>query len=485
MTTAAGNLVNRGVRQVAVAFLAFSVLAAANVAAADRDARVAKPFSFSAVARSRGEATVEGNPRAEDLGAEQAKAHASGTESKRSECSEHADVSEATGSASTKLVSETETSRTFELRASAYARGGHFRRCGSCVLDKCLVISPTYTDANASARAQLTVDVVFESWVNERPFRLRVHTPKPGQNPAVVYSVSGPDGALNSTMDPQGFLIAPKNGSRYRVTASIDVSARNDGVCCPGKSESVGLVSVDVLPAGWIEGASLADLTYMIRGKRESGFSGVGLLQLRNPDDSLVPHCTGALVSARTVLTAAHCVYDEKRPMVFYFGGDPRVESGTTIAVEDPVYPKGEGFTYDAINHTDDVALVYLVNDAPASFEHYALHKNAPPLADLEKGNVPLVFIGYGASVYDSTIGLGAKRRLDLGIETLSSRSFSNDTLEGNTCLGDSGGPVLAYNSQNGAEIVGVVSRGDAKCIARGVNTRIDAIQSWILPRIR
>ncbi len=101
------------------------------------------PFKIEVNQRSTAESTAEGRPHASDVGAESALTKVTGAE--HSECHEPTDTSEAEGKSFSKQLSTSPASITYELSASAFARGGRSIRCGGCAFKKCVGISPKYT----------------------------------------------------------------------------------------------------------------------------------------------------------------------------------------------------------------------------------------------------------------------------------------------------------------------------------------------------
>jgi hypothetical protein len=96
-----------------------------------------------------------------------------------------------------------------------------------------------------------------------------------------------------------------------------------------------------------------------------------------------------------------------------------------------------------------------------------------------------ITFMGYGFQrVQGELIGAGLKRRVEMPLASISSRTFEYKTPDKNTCYGDSGGPAFVATS-TAIYVIGVTSQGDARCAIDGIDTRVDAFAPWLRARIK
>jgi Trypsin len=174
-------------------------------------------------------------------------------------------------------------------------------------------------------------------------------------------------------------------------------------------------------------------------------------------DDGQSVFCTGSLLSADTVLTAAHCVAREgavRWPYGFLRGEDVRLGGELARVLDGAVHPE-----YDDFLHSADLAVLRIAGGAP----------RAATLA--VDGDVPRV--GSAVRIFGFGAGAVAPNRRDAEVTGQVGDSFR---YQPGTCPGDSGGPVLAGD---GATVAGVVSTGDAGCsTARAV--AVAAHADWI-----
>ncbi len=215
--------------------------------------------------------------------------------------------------------------------------------------------------------------------------------------------------------------------------------------------------------------------------------------------DETAAACTGTVVAPGAVLTAAHCVVDQRRGVitapeyVTVTTGRRDLGDDATGAVHDVVrvvvHPG-----YDLASERDDAALLAL--DSPAA---------APPIA--LAGDGALTSAGGAAAIagWGSLDGAGTLVPTLLRAATTTLlpdaqcahqlRGFDAATmlcagdvthLLGSTCHGDSGGP-LAVSAADGSLVqVGITSWGTAACSARvpQVFTRVSAIARWVAQQL-
>ena len=199
----------------------------------------------------------------------------------------------------------------------------------------------------------------------------------------------------------------------------------------------------------------------IVGGQVESGYPAVGALL--TADGGL---CTGTLIAARWVVTAAHCLEGGVGGAVFALGNDVDQPLRTIKVTSGRAHPQ-----YDAENIANDIAVVRLASDAGV----------APmPLASAldEAEGSALTFVGFGITS-GSGSNSGIKRSVEMPLAQLDATTFSYGIRGKNTCSGDSGGP--AFIAQGGQlAIAGVTSYGDPGCRAYGVDTRVDVYAPWI-----
>jgi hypothetical protein len=117
---------------------------------------------------------------------------------------------------------------------------------------------------------------------------------------------------------------------------------------------AAALAAACTVPAGAITVATRTDVTLSLAAARYTGVGSLGTL-----DGAPIPSCTGSLVAANVVLTAAHCLGDARDPSRRFFlpaTGDYVPGSGTAFGIAGSMIVK----SYLGTGADTDLALVTL-----------------------------------------------------------------------------------------------------------------------------
>lgn len=275
-------------------------------------------------------------------------------------------------------------------------------------------------------------------------------------------------------------------GDRADRGAALTRGIAGDAVA----ADAVGGGLRTAAPAGQAGSALYADETWLENALYviESDTRVVGAVPTDDFDDCVAVGtsggwcCTGTLVAANVVVTAAHCARQGCSGERIFIGRDvDRPQDGRIVRVA------------GGADHPDharrrphgDVTVLILDEDvtgvAPRAF--------AP--ADGLRGEKSIRIVGYGTVDVAGTMGYGVRRMVDVplvsgqlvaGQEAGTEFAAGKEFLEKDSCRGDSGGP--AYVERDGAWLLmGATSRaipGRRACGDGGIYTSVPAYEDWI-----
>ncbi len=267
--------------------------------------------------------------------------------------------------------------------------------------------------------------------------------------------------------------------------AATDAAARTASaapVLGPGIERATGPVVGPEVETAIIGGTAAASDTWPAM---------VALIDARIASPLQGQFCGGSLIGPTWVLTAGHCV-DDATP------GDLQVLAGTVtlvagsgdrVGVNRIVIHPG----YDPQTQVNDLALVELARQPSGSSP---VRIAGVDDADLTSPGTVATTLGWGATAIVPAIGdypsrlqqttlpiqPGAACVSTLGTAFVAELMVCAGTATRNTCLGDSGGPLLARTIDGQYVAVGVTSFGP--CDAAAAYTKVSASTSWITTTI-
>jgi V8-like Glu-specific endopeptidase len=188
-------------------------------------------------------------------------------------------------------------------------------------------------------------------------------------------------------------------------------------------------------------------------------------------DEQATVLCSGTLVSPRVVVSSAHCLPNPTALLEVYFGSDVANDAGGQFVV---VAQAEADPAYDPTTHEHDLLLLALAEDAPAA----PLALPAQPLDGGAVGKSARI-VGFGATQAGAPPS-GVKAEGTMTVSEVDAATFQTTVAPGNSCKGDSGGPVLVDDGAGGERFVGLTTSGDVDCASFALNLRVDPLVAQI-----
>jgi V8-like Glu-specific endopeptidase len=388
------------------------------------------------------------------------------------ECRPNGKQSLSSGAAEVKLLKKRKDEVSFLHSALSTAKGGH---SGNCIGR-----NGHNTTAKGISESKALLTIEFDKSKRRGRYVLEVSTAGNAEKPFVSVTDSNSKTVDAIADQPNNFILDSGHSSIFYLTTKVSVTSEDKGGCCSNTSAISARVDVRVYkaPLLWSRGT----FEPFIKGGLEtSSYSNVGAILI---DGRL--HCTGTVIGASTILTAAHCVQgyeNQTNKFSFLVGSNILQPTFGPVKVTGFTYPKGEqGFKFNQSSLENDIALVYLT--APTKITPALVHLGVPRWEDILSNKSSLTFVGFGYDVIENEkVGAGVKREASWAINAIENRRVFFSVPGKNTCKGDSGGP--AFKIEGGKLIqVGITSGGSPDC-STGFETRVDAFQNWLKGRVK
>jgi secreted trypsin-like serine protease len=187
------------------------------------------------------------------------------------------------------------------------------------------------------------------------------------------------------------------------------------------------------------------------------------------------PQCTGVVIGSHHILTAAHCLESIEGTFVHFgldFASPHSVRKSIKKVTVHPDYcPDCTGDI--KLGPTADIAIVEIHEAAPPLYRPIDL---APPT--MVTNGTKVILAGFGANEkgeYETIM-----KMTEVPLKELGETEFSTDESRSGTCSGDSGGPAF-IQVDNKLLLLGITSRGDARCRQTGVYTLPASYGEWVL----
>ncbi len=185
--------------------------------------------------------------------------------------------------------------------------------------------------------------------------------------------------------------------------------------------------------------------------------------------------CTGVIISAHHILSAAHCKDGLLNQRVYFGLGPASFEYRTITAVTaHPDNCKNENCGTEYSVDDADILIVEFSGDLPFGFTPVEI----APASQLISG-AAIHLAGYGMNELGKYDDILEVTEVPLDRANGVSEFRTIETASG-SCSGDSGGPAFIYIEKK-LQLAGITSRGDGPCRSYGIYTIADYFSEWIL----
>lgn len=203
-------------------------------------------------------------------------------------------------------------------------------------------------------------------------------------------------------------------------------------------------------------------------------------------DNGVNTICSGTLIGAHSIVTAAHCV-------------DPARQGATSVTIKVTHKPTDMNLLssdlFDVTDYRLHPSWVSTANTATYDLAMLLLSKTPPGVTPRELNRDPLTnftgepikLVGYGRT-QSSTQDSGIRRSADATVTSVATETFDFGTAGTlGICAGDSGGPALHTFPDGVERIIGVHSQTSSPNCGVGTDTRIDFhlafIDQWFIDK--